>query len=49
MKIVYVKEDSLLRFEAYKKICDKYKSEIKTIQKYKPEWVPKFIDKPYDP
>ena len=32
----------VLRYEAYKKTCDKYRHEIAAIQKYLPGWVPEF-------
>jgi hypothetical protein len=31
-----------IRYQAYLSVCDKYKHEIKAIQKYLPNWVPAF-------
>jgi len=32
----------LLRYEAFQNICNKYRREIADIQKFLPEWQPKF-------
>ena len=34
--------DLLLRYEAFQNICNKYRREIADIQKFLPEWQPKF-------
>ena len=34
--------DLLLRYQAYRTVCNKYSREIAAIQKYLPGWVPKF-------
>ncbi len=31
-----------LRYEAYKAVCEKYRHEIAEIQKYLPNWKPRF-------
>ncbi len=31
-----------LRYEAYKAVCEKYRHEIAAIQKYLPDWKPRF-------
>jgi len=31
-----------LRYKAYRAVCDKYRHEIAAIQKYFPDWKPRF-------
>jgi len=31
-----------LRYKAYRAVCEKYKHEIAAIQKYLPDWKPRF-------
>lgn len=35
-------QEKQLRYEAYRAICEKYKQEITAIQKYFPNWKPRF-------
>lgn len=34
--------EMLLRYEAWRTTCIKYRNEIAAIQKYMPDWTPKF-------
>jgi hypothetical protein len=34
--------EAVLRFKAYQAACDKYRDEIRAIQKYMPGWMPAF-------
>ncbi|MEO3408037.1 hypothetical protein AAFN85_29235 [Mucilaginibacter sp. CAU 1740] len=34
--------EAVLRFKAYQAACDKYRDEIRAIQKYMPGWIPAF-------
>jgi len=34
--------ESNIRYQAYKTVCEKYRDEIAAIQKYFPNWKPRF-------
>ncbi|PJJ79952.1 hypothetical protein [Mucilaginibacter auburnensis] len=35
-------QEKQLRYEAYRAVCEKYRHEIAAIQKYLPNWKPRF-------